>query len=118
MQAPTTSPCRCEHSWLNIHIVGPCDLGSDFGNVFDALQNFGVIRYPPNSFRPSEITQKKKSFNIVFLISKEHNQKNMESIQHNETAASAVFGVTHASNLNCTVLPTFNKRAAQQFHYE
>lgn len=50
IQAPTTSPCRCEHSWLNMQIVGPCERGSDFGRIFDGLQNFGVILYPPKSF--------------------------------------------------------------------
>lgn len=73
MQAPTTSPCRCVHSWLNMHMVGPSALGSPFGRIFDALQNFGVILYPPNNLRSPEITFKSNSnrinnWHLLFVV--------------------------------------------------
>lgn len=50
-------------------MVGPFDLGSDFGSNFDGLQNFGVIRYPPNNLRSPNVHKKKNKTKIENQIS-------------------------------------------------
>lgn len=49
-------------------MVGPSTRGSPFGSIFDGLQNFGVIRYPPNNLRSPKIWCENQTKNPIELV--------------------------------------------------